>query len=126
MDVHTQAVERNGQQYGWLTLAVDITERKKMEETLRVSDAALKSIQECVYVVDNEYNVTFWNETCERIFGMKASDVLGKPIVGLYELLEEYPGQNEERRKLLRGRGYNRAEERFRTKTGEYWMDVHT
>ncbi len=97
-----------------------------MEESLLISDAALKSIQECVYVINKEYKVTYWNEMCERIFGIKASDILGKPIIDEYELLEEYPGQNEERAKILRERGYNRAEERFRTKTGEYWMDVHT
>jgi PAS domain S-box-containing protein len=126
MDVHTQAIERNGQPYGWITLAVNITERKKVEETLQISDATLKSINECVFVMDKDNTVTYWNGMCEKTFGIKNADIIGKPFPGTYELLEEYPGQNEERWQLLKEKGYNRAEERIRTQKGDViWMDIN-
>ncbi|MFC1946525.1 PAS domain S-box protein [Chloroflexota bacterium] len=104
----------------------DISERKKTEETLLISDAALRSINECVFVMDENKIVTYWNEMCEKTLGIKTADIIGKSFPGTYELLEEYPGQNEERWQLLKGRGYNRAEERIRTQKGDIiWLDVN-
>lgn len=126
VDIHAQTMEQDGKRYGWVTLASDITERKKVEEALQISDATLKSIHECVFVMDKDSKITYWNEMCEKTFGIKAADIIGKPFQGTYELLEEHPGQNKERWQLLQRQGFNRAEERIRTSKGDViWMDVH-
>ena len=117
--------QREGRKREVVTVARDITERKRLQESLVISDAALKSVHECCYVVDTDFKIIYWNEMCEKTFGIRASEIMGKSIQGLYELVEEYPGQNEERRLILDTRGYNRAEERFRTAGGDIWMDVH-
>ena len=109
-----------------LSVTVDITERKKTEELLRYSDTALKSIHEGIFTMDNEGNVTRWNETCERMFGIKASDAVGKPIRDLLTLVEDYPGQNEKRINLLIEKGLNREDQIYRTTRGDIWVDAHT
>ena len=110
---------------GIIFTALDITEHKKAEESLRLSDAALRSIHQGVIALDDKFVVTHWNEICEEMFGVKASDAIGKPIGESVMMVEQYPGQNKERVALLIARGYNREEQLYRCPAGEVWVDVH-
>ncbi len=107
-----------------LSVTVDITERKKIEEQLRFSDIALKSIHEGIFTFGNDNIITRWNKTCEEIMGIKASEAIGKPIEDIIHPVEEYPGQNEERLKVLQTKGVNREEQIYRTPRGDIWVDV--
>jgi len=110
---------------GVIFTALDITERKKAEESLRFSDAALRSIHEGVIAMDDKFTVTHWNEICEEMFGVKASEAIGRYIGESVVMVEQYPGQNRERIDLLVARGYNREEQLYRCPAGEVWVDVH-
>jgi PAS domain S-box-containing protein len=116
--------DENGKVTGILSVIRDVTEQKRIEETLMFSDAALKSIQECVYAMDNDFNVTYWNATCEEIFGIEASKALGRYIGDLITMQEDYPGQNDERVRLLVEKGNNREEQVYITPNGAIWVDV--
>jgi|GEM_PF-479144 len=105
-------------------IARDITERKKMEDALRFSDTALKSIHEGIFALDSEFKITRWNEMCEQMFGIKASDVIGKSAADVITMAEAYPGQNEKRINLLLEKGFNREEQIYRTPRGDIWVDV--
>jgi PAS domain S-box-containing protein len=107
-----------------LSVTTDITERKKTEEELRFSDTALRSIHEGVYAMDMDFKITRWNEICEQMLGIKASEAIGKPIKKVFILVEDYPGQNEERLNLLIKRGFNREEQVYRTPRGDIWVDA--
>jgi PAS domain S-box-containing protein len=109
-----------------LSVTVDITERKKTEELLRYSDIALRSIHEGIFATNNDFIVTRWNETCERMFGTKAVDAIGKSISDLLTLVEEYPGQNEKRANKLLKNGINREEQMYRTPRGDVWVDAQS
>jgi PAS domain S-box-containing protein len=109
-----------------LSVTVDISERKKSEERLRFSDAILKSIHEGIFAMDNEFKMTRWNEICEQMFGIKASDAIGKPVRDVLTMVEEYPGQNKERINQLMEKGTRRDEQIYRTTHGDIWVDVHT
>ncbi len=108
-----------------LSVTTDITERKKTEEVLRFSDAALRSIHEGVFATDIDFRITRWNDICEQMFGIKASDVIGKLVSDAFTLVEEYPGQNEKRIKILLKQGFNKEEQIYRTPRGDIWVDVH-
>jgi PAS domain S-box-containing protein len=103
----------------------DITGRKQAGEALRFSDAALKSIHEGVIAMDTEFTITYWNEMCEQMFGVKASEAIGKYVGDVIQMVEDHPGQNQERVNLLTTRGWNREEQLYRTPRGDVWVDVH-
>jgi PAS domain S-box-containing protein len=107
-----------------LSVTTDITERKKAEEELRFSDTALKSIHEGVFALDNEFKITRWNEMCEQMFAIKASEAIGKSAADVINMVEDYPGQNEKRINLLLEKGFNKEEQIYRTPRGDIWVDV--
>jgi PAS domain S-box-containing protein len=104
----------------------DITERRKMEEALRFSDAAFHSIQEGIFATDMNLVVTRWNNICENIFGVKAEDAIGKRINQVVLLVEDSPGNNYRREQSLFSKGYDHEEQLYRTPFGDRWLDVHT
>jgi len=58
---------------------VDITERKKMEEELRIKDFAISSSINGIAIGDLEGNITYVNEAFMKLWGGRdASEVLGK------------------------------------------------
>ena len=67
---------------GIASLAEDITERKKTEELLFESNQRLKhhfnNTPLASIIWDLDFNIIEWNSAAERIFGYKASEVLGK------------------------------------------------
>jgi PAS domain S-box-containing protein len=107
-----------------LSVNTDITERKQTEEVLRFSDTALRSIHEGVYALDADHKITRWNEICEQMFGIKASDAIGKLVSDVFTLVEEYPGQNEKRLEILLKQGFNKEEQIYQTPKGNVWVDV--
>jgi PAS domain S-box-containing protein len=117
-------IDKEGNYLGYRGVDTDITERKKTEELLRFSDIAIKSIHEGILTFDNNSIITRWNKTCEQIIGIKASEAIGKPIDEIIHMVEEYPGQNDERLKLLQEKGVNREEQIYRTPRGNIWVDV--
>jgi PAS domain S-box-containing protein len=108
-----------------LSVNDDITELKKAIEELRYSDTALKSIHEGVFAMDNDFKITRWNDMCEQMFGIRAANAIGQPIGEVMTMVEEYPGQNEERINLLIEKGFNKEEQIYRTPRGNIWVDVH-
>ena len=107
-----------------ISITIDITERKEAEEALRFSDAAFKSIHESVIAIDVNYKITHWNEISEQIYGIRASQAIGRILQDVIEIVEKYPGENEERFNNLNNNGYLHEEQLHRTKHGEVWVDV--
>jgi PAS domain S-box-containing protein len=103
----------------------DITERKRAEEALRLSDAAFRSIHESVIVTDLDGIVTHWNEISEQMFGIKATDAIGKRFLEVIEVVENYPGETPDRIKNIQTQGYWQEERLYRTPKGDIWVDVH-
>ncbi len=102
----------------------DITERKRAEEVLRLSDAAFRSIHESVIVTDLDGNITHWNEISEQLFGIKASEAIGKKFLEVIEIVEAYPGETQDRIKNIKKQGHWEDERIYRTRKGDIWVDV--
>jgi PAS domain S-box-containing protein len=126
MDVQSQEMVADGKRYGWISLISDISERKKQEDMLRFSDIALKSIREGVFAMDNDFKITHWNEMCEQMIGIKASEAIGKNTPDIIIMIEDYEGQNKESAETLVKNGFDQIEKKFHTPHGDIWVDMQT
>ncbi|MEW6080043.1 MAG: transporter substrate-binding domain-containing protein [Thermodesulfobacteriota bacterium] len=76
--------DTGGRVIGGLSTARDITDSKRMEETLRDREMFMRAMISCspmaLYSIDLSGNVSSWNASAERIFGWTAEEVLGRPL----------------------------------------------
>jgi PAS domain S-box-containing protein len=73
----------------WIAIERDVTEQKKREKellvtTLRLFDA-LESIQDGFYTLDNNWNVTYWNQLAEKLSGRTEEEMIGKNFWEVYK-----------------------------------------
>jgi len=124
VEIRITPININGVFKYYLSNWVDITQRKRAEEALRFSDAAFKSIHESVIATDTDFTITHWNKISEQIYGIKASEAIGKKLLDVIEIVETRPGENNKRFKTLENNGYYQEEQLHRTRHGEVWVDV--
>lgn len=75
-------------QYGALVLGIgitqDITERKHIEEALRLSEACSSAMlavsADAIISIDDDYRITLFNDGAEKMFGYAKAEVLGQPF----------------------------------------------
>jgi PAS domain S-box-containing protein/putative nucleotidyltransferase with HDIG domain len=99
-------------------------ERKNLKERVRLSDAAFRTIQESVVATDTEYVITHWNEISEQLYGIKASEAVGKKLFDVIEIVEISPSEIAERVKKLETQGFYQDEVLHRTRYAEVWVNV--
>jgi PAS domain S-box-containing protein len=107
VEAHGQTIEQRGTQIR-LTAIRDITEHRRHEESLRKYAERLQSHIEnspmAVVGWDHAFNVTQWSGTAEKMFGWRAEETVGKPIMDLHMIHEEdIPLVQETMAKLLDG-----------------------
>ncbi len=110
----------NGKTVGILFIAVDITERKRGEDALRVANETLRAVVENspvpIYAHDLEGRVTLWNPAAERNFGWSEQETLGRvPPFVTEETLAEF---NAIRMRALSGEFLKDVEVTRRCKDG--------
>lgn len=59
------------------------------------------------------------------MFGISASEALGCKFLDVIDTVERYPGETEEITQKLHVQGFLQAEQHYRTKKGDLWVDVH-
>ena len=72
---------------GLIGIITDITEKKRSEEALRVSEEKFKKISEwandAIIQMDNDGCIVFWNKAAQNIFGYTQDEVTGKDLHNL-------------------------------------------
>ncbi len=70
----------------------DITERKRAEDDLRKSEQQLRlrseileQVNDVVGAIDTEQRIVFLNAAGEQLYGVKASEMIGRPLIELYD-----------------------------------------
>jgi len=78
------ARDKTGQPLRMVGVELDITERKRLEEDLRIAEAKSSGIvsisADAIISVDENQRITLFNEGAERIFGYRAEEALGAPL----------------------------------------------
>jgi PAS domain S-box-containing protein len=100
----------------------DISERKRTEETLAYQATLLASMNEAVMGLDDKFLLRAWNRAAERIYGWKAEEVMGQPILRLLDT-QYYRGFDQAMLSRLQEDGRIRLEMRQRRKDGSF-IDV--
>ncbi len=74
----------------------DITDRKQAEQALAESEkrweATLSSIGDAVIATDTSANITFINKTAEDATGWSLSEIKGKPLLQVFDIVNEKTG----------------------------------
>jgi len=79
-----------GEPFCMMCSFVDINDRKKMEEELRVKDSAIASSINGIVIADLEGTITYVNDAALKMWGTEdASEVIGMPAVMFAESKEE-------------------------------------
>ena len=69
---------------GIFVFFVDITERKRAEKSVLESEKKFKAIsssaKDAIIMMDNEGNISYWNEAAEKIFRYSIREALGKEL----------------------------------------------
>jgi PAS domain S-box-containing protein len=68
---------------GTVTVARDITERKRDLERIEEQAELLDKARDAILVRDLEGVILFWNKGAERMYGWTSQEVVGRDIVGL-------------------------------------------
>ncbi|MEK6304131.1 MAG: PAS domain S-box protein [Acidobacteriota bacterium] len=66
-----------------LSFARDLTQRKQIEKEMAMLAHAVRSIQECVSITDNDHVVLFVNDAFVRTYGFERDEVVGKKLIDL-------------------------------------------
>ncbi len=121
--------DETGRPATYLGVARDVTQRKRMEEELRLSEERyrqiLNSSHDIVVVIDDKANVLFVNQAFQLCFGDNRG-LLGQPLSGVIHP-EDRQTVQKWYQKLNAGESIRKAEYRIIDKEGEVkWMESNT
>jgi PAS domain S-box-containing protein len=72
--------DASGALVGGVNVLVDITDRKRAEQTERWLSAVVESSDDAILTKDLDGVITSWNSGAERLFGYVAEEVVGRPV----------------------------------------------
>lgn len=70
----------DGRFLGYVGSVMDIHDRKIAEDTIRRQAKVMHDVSDAIISTDLDYRITVFNNAAEKIYGLKAADVIGQPI----------------------------------------------
>jgi hypothetical protein len=123
--------DRDGKPSGFVTLTRDVSERKRVENALRLSEERLRQAQEIArfgnWALDPQTRMTWASEEAYRIYGFDpAVGDLPLDVLQKHALPEYRPALDEALRKLIAGEGEYNVEYAIRRFTDGEVRFVHS
>jgi PAS domain S-box-containing protein len=128
--VITALRDRNGQLVGFAKVTRDLTERRRSEEQLRVSEERFRVLIQSVkdygiFMLDPDGRVASWNEGARRIKGYEAEDILGRHFSVFYPAAARESGFPDYELEVAREVGRFEDEGwRVRKDGSQFWANV--
>jgi PAS domain S-box-containing protein len=83
VETEASVIYKSGKPFAVQGIARDISDRMRIEESLRESEEMFRGIsasaQDAIIVIDNDGNISYWNDAAERIFGYAKKEAVGQP-----------------------------------------------
>ena len=117
-DIVSVVTDDDGKPVKLRGLMVDVTEQRRMDTAMKHQALLIEQAHEAIFAWDLERGVIEWNLGCERLYGYKREEVLGRFA---YEVLKtRYPVPVEEVRDELLAKGVWKGEVTQTTSSGEH------
>jgi PAS domain S-box-containing protein len=92
----TPLYDSGGELIGAVNMLVDITDRKRAEQSAQRLAAVVEFSDDAILTKDLDGIITSWNRGAERLFGYKAGEMIGRPVTMLIPL-----DRHDEEREIL-------------------------
>ena len=106
-------------------MGVDITERRRAEETLRLRNRAIQASVNAIIITDLDGNIEYANPAFERITGYSPAETLGRNCRFLQGDDSEQPGVDAIRAAIRRRDEASVLLRNYRKDGSLFWNDVH-
>ncbi|MFB2976758.1 PAS domain S-box protein [Microseira sp. BLCC-F43] len=97
----------------------EIDQRRQAEAQIQFQAHVLSHVSDAVIAIDNEHRVIYWNQAADRLYGVKADEIIGKPLEESHQYRWVKPEDEQAVSEALATEGAWRGEGIHKKKNGE-------